>query len=83
MAECNLLAGEYLEAAERFKLFVRINPTSERRGEATVLAALCYKSAKDRRNAVAMLESYLTDFKGEYSEFVAKTLAELRAGGAR
>ncbi|HVP58814.1 MAG TPA: thioredoxin family protein [bacterium] len=81
MAECDLLAGKYREAGDRFSFFVKSNGSSDRCGEATVLAALCYERARDRADAIAMLEAYLKSFKGEYSDFAAKRLADLRAGG--
>jgi tetratricopeptide (TPR) repeat protein len=80
MAECSLLAGAYREAGDRFRFFVNTNPTSERCGEATMLAALCYERAKDRRTAVEMLGTYLAGQKGEFTEFASKRLAELRTG---
>jgi tetratricopeptide (TPR) repeat protein len=83
MAECNLLAGEYRQAGDRFRFFVRSNPASERCGEATMLAALCYQRSRDRKAAVEMLEAYLRSSRGEFSEFANKRLADLKAGGGR
>ena len=83
MAECSLLAGEYREGGARFRSFVGSNPASERCGEAAIFAALCYQHSRDRRAAIEMLETYLRSSRGEFSEFAAKRLADLKAGGGR
>ena len=83
MAECNLLAGEYREAGDRFRFFVKSNPAGDKCGEAAILAALCYQHSRDRRAAIEMLETYLRRSRGEFSQFAARRLADLKVGGGR
>ncbi len=84
MAECNMLAGEYREAGDRFRFFVKSHPGSERREEATMLGAMCYEQAKDRTSAVEMLEDYLQNFRdGTFAQFASKKLTSLRASRGR
>jgi tetratricopeptide (TPR) repeat protein len=83
MAECNLLAGEYAEAGDRFRYFASSNPVSERCSEGVMLGALCYERAKERRAAIEMLETYLRGPDGQFDGFAAERLRKLRADGGR
>lgn len=78
-AECCMLAGEYKEAGRRFELFAESGFSSDRRGEALILGALCYEQAGDVKNAVALLEDYLrSNRRGAYSDLATKRLETLK-----
>jgi len=84
MAECNMLAGQFGEAGNRFKVFAEAGPGNEQCEEAAILAALCYQEAKDRKSAIAALEEYLRGNRdGVFSEFARARIAALKGAKTR